>query len=96
MRRRRQTKLIQDAGFIQRKRMMVFNRVKKVPGTALIPVDDVIDNLPFIVRPDHRIAAQAKSRPDWASERSYMDDSRLTIHTADKVVEAYQDGEPVG
>ena len=75
--------------FTQRKEMMVFNRVKKIPGTALIPVDDVIDNLPFIVL--GIIASctvrQAKSRPDWASERSYMDESRFTIHTTDKVVE---------
>jgi hypothetical protein len=27
------------------------------PSTALIAIDDVIDNLPFIVRRDHRIVA---------------------------------------
>ena len=75
----------------------MFNRVKKVPGTARIRVDDVIENLPFIVlgiiASLHR--SPGKSRPDWASERSYMDESRFTIHTANQVVEVYQDGEPV-
>ena len=32
--------------------------MKPKPGTALVPIDDVIDNLPFIVRRDHRIVAQ--------------------------------------
>ena len=68
----------------------MFNRIKRVPSTALIPVDDVIDNLPFIVRRDHRIVAafaRQKAAQDWASERSYMDESRFPIHTTDKVVE---------
>jgi hypothetical protein len=31
---------------------------RKPAGTALMLIDDVIDNLPFIVRRDHRIVAQ--------------------------------------
>jgi hypothetical protein len=65
---------------------------------ALIPVDDVIDNLPFIVRRDHRIVAafaRQKAAQDWASGKSYMDESRFTVHTANQVIEVYQDGEPV-
>ena len=30
---------------------------KKEPGRELVPLDDVIGNLPFIVRRDHRIVA---------------------------------------
>ena len=28
----------------------MFNRIKKEPSRELVPVDDVVDNLPFIVR----------------------------------------------
>ena len=35
----------------------MFNRANKEPSRALIPIDDVVDNLPFIVRRDHRIVA---------------------------------------
>ncbi len=65
-------------------------------GTALIPVDDLVDNLPFIVRRDHRIvAAFAKkaAAEDWALMRSVCDESRFTVHTAAEVISAYQDGE---
>ena len=34
---------------------VMFNRIKKEPSRELVPVDDVVDNLPFIVRCDHRI-----------------------------------------
>jgi hypothetical protein len=30
---------------------------QKEPSRKLVPVDDVVDNLPFIVRRDHRIVA---------------------------------------
>lgn len=36
---------------------MVFNLLRKEPSRALVPIDDVVDNLPFIVRRDHRIVA---------------------------------------
>jgi hypothetical protein len=36
---------------------LVFNLIRKEPGRALVPVDDVVGNLPFIVRRDHRIVA---------------------------------------
>ena len=38
-------------------------RLKRNTGTAVVHIDDVVDNLPFIVRRDHRIvAAFAKKR----------------------------------
>ena len=67
------------------------------PSTALIAIDDVIDNLPFIVRRDHRIvAAFAKKAAalDWAQMRSFNDESRFAVHTANEVINAYTDGEP--
>jgi hypothetical protein len=75
---------------------MMFNSIKKPTGTALIPVDDVVDNLPFIVRRDHRIVAafaRQAAAIEWAEYRSYSDESRFTVHTAVEVVGAYQDGE---
>jgi hypothetical protein len=42
-------------------------------GTALIPIDDVVDSLPFIVRRDHRIVAAfawKMAAEDWALMRS--------------------------
>ena len=49
-----------------------------------------------MVRRDHRIvAAFAKLRAaqDWASDRSYSDESLFTVHTANEVLEIYRDGE---
>jgi hypothetical protein len=69
---------------------------KRTTGTALMLIDDVVDNLPFVVRRDHRIvAAFAKLRAaqDWASDRSYSDESLFTVHTANEVLEIYRDGE---
>ena len=71
---------------------------RPVTGTALIPIDDLIDNLPFIVRRDQQIvAAFAKkaAAEDWALMRSVCDESRFTVHTATEVIGAYQDGEEV-
>lgn len=75
---------------------MAFSFIKKAPGTALIPADDLVDNLPFVVRRDHRIvAAFAHEEPaiEWAELRSFSDESRFTVHTAAKVIAAYQYGE---
>ena len=75
---------------------MPFNLIKKQPGTALMVIDNVVDNLPFIVRRDHRmVAAFAKKSAaiDWAEIRSYNDKSKFTVHTAAEVIIAYQDGE---
>ena len=75
---------------------MPFNLIKKQPGTALMVIDNVVDNLPFIVRRDHRmVAAFAKKSAaiDWAEIRSYNDESKFTVHTAAEVIIAYQDGE---
>ena len=69
--------------------------MKPKTGTALIAIDDVVDNLPFIVRRDHRmVAAFAKKAHalDWAEMRSFNDESRFTVHTAKEVINAYQDG----
>ena len=71
---------------------------KKPPGTALMIIDDVVDNLPFIVRRDHRIVAafaRKSAAIDWAESRSYNDESRFTVHTAAEVIEVFQDGESV-
>ena len=68
----------------------------KEPSRELVPIDDVIANLPFIVRRDQRIvAAFAKKTPaeEWAQLRSWNDESRFTVHTAAEVIVAYQDGE---
>ena len=74
----------------------MFNRLNKPTGTALIPIDDVVGNLPFIVRRDHRIwaaFARKATAVEWAERRSYNDESRFTVHTADEVIGVYQDGE---
>jgi hypothetical protein len=74
---------------------MLFNLIKKQPGTALMVIDNVVDNLPFIVRRDHRmVAAFAKKSAavEWAEIRSYNDESKFTVHTAAEVIIAYQDG----
>ena len=58
-------------------------RLFRKTGTAL--VDDVVDNLPFIVRRDHRIVAAFARKAaaiDWAEMRSFNDESRFTVHTA--------------
>jgi hypothetical protein len=70
--------------------------MKPKTGTALIAIDDVIDNLPFIVRRDHRIVAtfaRKTAAVDWAQMRSFNDESRFTVHTAREVIDAYQDGQ---
>jgi hypothetical protein len=74
----------------------MFNLIKREPSRALMPVDDVVANLPFIVRRDHRIvAAFARKQPaiDWAELRSFNDESRFTAHTAQEIVNVFQNGE---
>lgn len=76
----------------------MFNRTKTPPGTALIPIDDVVDNLPFIVRRDHHIVAAFARKEvaiEWAEYRSFGDESRFTVHTANEVVDAFQYGDSV-
>ena len=66
------------------------------PSRELVPIDDVIGNLPFIVRRDHRIVAafaRKATAEEWAQGRSWNDKSRFTVHTATEVIIAYQDGE---
>jgi len=73
-------------------------RLFKPTGTALIPIDDVVDNLPFIVRRDHRIVAafaRKAAAEEWAQMRSFNDESRFTVHTAAEVLFVFQDGEEV-
>jgi hypothetical protein len=74
----------------------MFNRTKKPTGTALMLIDDVVDNRPFIGRRDHRIVAafaREGAAEEWAQMRSWNDESRFTVHTAQEVIAAYQDGE---
>ena len=59
-------------------------------------VDDIVDNLPFIVRRDHRIVAafaRKTAAEDWARDRSWSDESRFTVHTAPKCCSPFQYGE---
>ena len=74
----------------------MFNLIKKEPSRALVPVDDVVGNLPFIVRRDHRIVAAFAKKTlaeEWAQVRSWNDESRFTVHTAAEVLFVLQDGE---
>ena len=76
----------------------MFKSIKKDPGRELMPIDEVVGNLPFIVRRDHRIVAafaRKQAAIDWAELRSFNDERRFTVHTAMEVIDAYQDGESV-
>ena len=68
---------------------------KKEPSRELVLVDDVIGNLPFIVRRDHRIVAAKAGGSGLSELRSFNDESRFTVHTAAEVIDAFQDGESV-
>ena len=75
-----------------------WSTAKKEPSRELVLVDDVIGNLPFIVRRDHRIVAafaRKQAALDWSELRSFNDESRFTVHTAAEVIDAFQDGESV-
>ena len=77
---------------------MVFNLIRKEPGRELVWVDDVVGNLPFVVRRDHRIVAGFAKKAlaeEWAQMRSFNDESRFTVHTAVEVLFVFQDGEEV-
>jgi hypothetical protein len=68
---------------------------KQATSTELVPVDDVIGNLPYIVRRDHRIVAafaRKSTATEWAQMRSWNDESKFVVHTATEIVNAYQDG----
>jgi hypothetical protein len=70
---------------------------KKELGRELVPLDDVVGNLPFIVRRGHRIVAAfacKETAEEWAQMRSWSDESRFTVHTATEVF-VFQDGEEV-
>jgi hypothetical protein len=74
----------------------MFDRIRKEPGRELVPVDDVVGNLPFIVRRDHRIVAafaRKQAAINRAEMRSFADESRFTVHTAAEVIDAFQDRE---
>jgi hypothetical protein len=70
--------------------------MKVQSSRELMLVDDVVDNLPFIVRRDHRIVAafaRKATAEEWAQMRSFNDESRFTVHTAAEVLFVFQDGE---
>jgi hypothetical protein len=76
----------------------MFSKTKPPPSRELVPIDDVVGNLPFIVRRDHRIVAafaRKAAATDWAELRSFNDENRFTVHTAAEVVGAWQDGDEV-
>ena len=77
---------------------MVFNLLRKEPSRALVPIDDVVDNLPFIVRRDHRIVAafaRKVAAEEWAQSRLWNDESRFTVHTAAEVLFEFQEGKVI-
>lgn len=77
---------------------MLKQLIHRTPSTALVPVDDVVGNLPFIVRRDHRIVAgfaKKAQAEEWAQMRSFNDESRFTVHTASEILFVFQDGEYV-
>lgn len=74
---------------------MVFNLLRKEPSRALVPIDDVVDNLPFIVRRDHRIVAAFAGGGRWAQSRLWNDESRFTVHTAAEVLFEFQEGKVI-
>jgi hypothetical protein len=68
----------------------------KEPSRELVPIDDVIAALPYIVRRDHRIVsafARKSAAEDWARDRSWNDESKFTVHTVVEVLFVFQDGE---
>ena len=74
----------------------MFSKTKPPPSRELVPIDDVVGNLPFIVRRDHRIVAAFAKKTlaeEWAQVRSWNDESRFTVHTAAEVLFVFQDGE---
>ena len=74
----------------------MFTKTKPPLSRELVPVDDVIGNLPYIVRRDHRIVAAFAKKTlaeEWAQVRSWNDESRFTVHTAAEVLFVLQDGE---
>ena len=76
----------------------MFTRIRKEPSCELVPIDDVVGNLPFVVRRDHRIVAAFARKAlaeEWAQMRSWNDESRFTVHTASDVLFVFQDGEDV-
>ena len=74
----------------------MFKSIKKDPGRELMPIDEVVANLPFIVRRDHRIVAafaRKAAAEEWAQMCSFNDESRFTVHTAQEIVNVFQNGE---
>ena len=72
--------------------------MKTKTSTSLTVVSGVMDNLPFIVRRDRRTVAtfaRLRAAQDWASDKSYSDESVFVVHTASEVLETYRDGESV-
>ena len=68
------------------------SRSAPTAGPIMCGCRTVVDNLPFIVRRDHRIVAafaRKSAATDWAESRSYNDESRFTVHTATEVVAIY-------
>ena len=59
-------------------------------------IDNVVANLQFIVRRDHRIVAafaRKMAAEDWAQHRSWNGESRFTVHTETEMIGAWQDSE---
>ena len=68
---------------------------KKEPSGELVPVDDRLGP-PYIVRRDRRIvsALRKSKRPSTGDElRSFNNELKCVVHTANEVVDAFQDGE---
>jgi hypothetical protein len=71
---------------------------RKEQSRELVPIDDLVAALPFICRRDGRIVAafaRLKAAQDWASDKSYSDESLFVIHTAAEVLAEYRAGDQV-
>lgn len=69
--------------------------LKKEPGREIVHVDDLVAALPFVCRRDQRIVAAFARKAaalEWSEMRSFNDESKFTVHTADEVINSYQDG----
>ncbi len=66
--------------------------LRKCPGTALIPVDDVVDNLPFIVRRDQAKMDRARAGfPKIHTFRSDVSDPEAIATLYEKVTKQFPD-----
>ena len=72
-----------------------WSTAKKEPSRELVPIDDLIAACPYLVRGDGRIVsafARKQAAVDWAELRSFNDELKFVVHTANEIVDEFQDG----